>query len=110
MQVYSGPPTVAFKWRHWGKFSGQYTDSDDVVHEGTGAQVELFGICVARVSAALVIEGLDVYYDPQELVDPLVAGPPAAGGADAPIQPPPPSSPKKKAGAKQPLCPLGFDG
>merc|ERR1719171_3360074 len=114
IEVYSGPPTVAFKWRHWGKYSGQYTDSEDRVHEGTGERVEIFGLCVARVSASLVIEGLDVYYDPQEVIAPLVAGAPAPPpwGAYASLQPRMPLSPRgspRKAAGK-PMCPLGFDG
>ncbi len=24
LEVYSGPPKVAFSWRHWGMFSGEY--------------------------------------------------------------------------------------
>ena len=24
LEVYSGPPTVAFKWRHWGKMMADY--------------------------------------------------------------------------------------
>ena len=24
LEVYSGPPTVAFKWRHWGKMANDY--------------------------------------------------------------------------------------
>lgn len=25
LEVYTEPPVVAFKWRHWGEFKGDYT-------------------------------------------------------------------------------------
>jgi len=38
LQVYSGPPKVAFTWRHWGHFTGTYEE-----HQGEGELVEMFG-------------------------------------------------------------------
>jgi len=31
VEVYSGPPTVAFKWRHWGTMSGDYVGKNEFV-------------------------------------------------------------------------------
>jgi len=74
LEVLSGPPTVTFKWRHFGKFSGVFTDKDGVQHQGEGQMLNLFGLCVAKVNSELQIESLDIYYNPRDLIDPLVAG------------------------------------
>lgn len=29
LDVYSGPPKVAFKWRHWGTFQGDYSAKNE---------------------------------------------------------------------------------
>jgi len=72
IEVYSGPPQVCFKWRHFGKFSGEFKDSDGKVTKGTGAMVEVFGIVIAKVNQDLLIESLKIYYDPRTQIDPLM--------------------------------------
>jgi len=81
LEVLSGPPTVTFKWRHFGKFSGVFTDSSGVKHHGNGEILNLFGLCIAKVSDSLIIESLEVYYSPEDLLRPLVK---AAGDSDVP--------------------------
>lgn len=71
-EVFSGPPSVAFKWRHFGPFSGKYTDDKGVVHQGDGKLMELFGLCIAKVNASLVIEELQVFYEPKDMIAPLM--------------------------------------
>lgn len=73
LEVLAGPPTVTFKWRHFGEFNGEYIDKDGVTHKGTGEMVDLIGLCIAKVSETLQVESLDVYYNPQDLITPLVA-------------------------------------
>lgn len=74
LQVISGPPTVTFKWRHFGKFSGVFTDKMGRKHKGTGEMLDLIGLCIAKVNSELIIETLDVYYNPSDLMDPLMKG------------------------------------
>jgi len=71
LEVMSGPPTVAFRWRHFGKFSGTYTDKKGNKYQGNGAMVNVVGMCIAKVNDQLIIESLDVYYNPDDLLKPL---------------------------------------
>lgn len=74
LEVLSGPPMVTFKWRHFGKYSGTFTDKNGLKHKGTGEMLNLIGLCVAKVNSSLVIESLDIYYNPSDLLIPLMAG------------------------------------
>ena len=58
-----GPPIVSFTWRHWGKWTGKYLDT-----EPTGEEFEMFGSCVVRVNDKLKIESIEVYYDPHPIM------------------------------------------
>jgi len=71
LEVLAGPPTVTFKWRHFGKFSGTYTDKKGNKYQGNGEMVNVIGICIAKVNEQLVIEALDIYYNPEDLLRPL---------------------------------------
>jgi len=72
LEVYSGPPSVAFKWRHFGRMSGTYTDKSGKQHKGNGEMMNLIGLCIAKVNAELKIESLDIYYNPDDMIKPLV--------------------------------------
>lgn len=78
LEVLSPPPVVSFRWRHWGKFEGEYKGK-----EPTGELIEMFGVTVARLSDDLKITDLEHYYDPNELMRPLARGCPMAKGATA---------------------------
>lgn len=71
LEVMSGPPMVSFKWRHFGKFSGVYTDKNGMKYQGNGDMLNLYGMCLAKVNDSLVIESLDIYYNPDDLLKPL---------------------------------------
>ncbi len=58
IDVYSGPPVVTFKWRHFGKFDGQFKG-----YSPTGEVVEVVGVSVAHVNEELKIEILEHYFD-----------------------------------------------
>jgi predicted ester cyclase len=45
VKVYSGPPVIAFKFRHWGHMEGPYKG-----HAPTGDKVEFYGVAVLKVS------------------------------------------------------------
>eukprot|EP00421_Protoceratium_reticulatum_P001712 CAMPEP_0168357628 /NCGR_PEP_ID=MMETSP0228-20121227/690_1 /TAXON_ID=133427 /ORGANISM="Protoceratium reticulatum, Strain CCCM 535 (=CCMP 1889)" /LENGTH=236 /DNA_ID=CAMNT_0008370163 /DNA_START=27 /DNA_END=734 /DNA_ORIENTATION=+ len=69
----SGPPTVTFKWRHFGNFTGTFTDKSGKTFKGNGQMTNLIGLCIAKVDADLVIESLDVYYNPEDLIAALTS-------------------------------------
>jgi len=73
LEVYSGPPTVTFKWRHFGKMSGTFTDKTGKQHKGNGEMLNLIGMCIAKVNEELKIESLDIYYSPDEMIKPLLS-------------------------------------
>eukprot|EP00930_Biecheleria_cincta_P081711 TRINITY_DN709_c0_g1_i5.p1 TRINITY_DN709_c0_g1~~TRINITY_DN709_c0_g1_i5.p1 ORF type:complete len:230 (+),score=47.03 TRINITY_DN709_c0_g1_i5:89-778(+) len=72
LEVYSGPPTVTFKWRHFGKMSGTFTDRNGKQHKGNGEMLNLIGMCIAKVNEELKIESLDIYYCPNDMIKPLL--------------------------------------
>jgi len=75
LDVLAGPPNLVFRWRHFGKFSGVYTDKQGVKHKGNGEILNLIGLCIAKVNESLIIESLDIYYNPSDVIDPLMKGP-----------------------------------
>ena len=48
VKVFSGPPVVAFSWRHWGHFTGTYKGN-----KGEGQLIHLPGYCIATVNDKL---------------------------------------------------------
>jgi hypothetical protein len=72
LEVLSPPPVVAFRYRHFGPFSGKYVDATGDTHPGDDKIVDIGGLVVATVSATLQIEKLDIYYDPNAQIKPLL--------------------------------------
>ncbi|MBA0606360.1 hypothetical protein Godav_018839 [Gossypium davidsonii] len=62
IHVYSGPPLIPFKFRHWGIFEGPFKG-----HAPTGETVEFYGIATVKVDEGLKVEEVEVYYDPAQL-------------------------------------------
>lgn len=76
LEVYSGPPVVAFKWRHWGRMTGKYsTKLEDpprhITAEPHNGPIEIIGMTVAHVSETFKIEKLEIFYDPGAIFDQL---------------------------------------
>ncbi|KFK42243.1 hypothetical protein AALP_AA2G230000 [Arabis alpina] len=71
LAVYSGPPVIAFKFRHWGYFEGNFKG-----HAPTGEMVQFLGLGVLKVDESLRVEEIEIYYDPGELFGELLKGPP----------------------------------
>ncbi|OHV41340.1 MULTISPECIES: ester cyclase [Pseudofrankia] len=69
LEVYSAPPTITFKWRHWGTFSGPYKGV-----QPTGDRIEMFGVTVARVSDDLRLVEVHNYYDNTGFLGQLAGG------------------------------------
>ena len=56
LEVFTPPPKVAFSWRHWGIFNGQYKE-----RQGQGEMVELYGVTIVTVSEEMKITKIEVY-------------------------------------------------
>lgn len=69
LEVYSPPPVVSFKWRHWGHFTGPYKG-----HAPTGKTVEIFGMTVARCAEDLRLLEVEHYYDNSLFLGQLATG------------------------------------
>jgi hypothetical protein len=80
LEVYSPPPVVAFKWRHWGDFTGPYKG-----FAPTGKRIEIFGMTVARCSGDLKLVEVEHFYDNNIFLSQLTGGCPVhKKGAPAP--------------------------
>ncbi|GMN54361.1 hypothetical protein TIFTF001_023487 [Ficus carica] len=77
VHVYSGPPLIAYKFRHWGFFEGPYKG-----HAPTGDLVQFYGLATLKVDESLRAEDVEVYYDPAELFAGFLKGPPISDSAD----------------------------
>jgi hypothetical protein len=69
LEVYSGPPVVAFKWRHWGQMTGKYTTKLEspprqITAEPHNGPIDIVGVTIAHVSGSFKIEKLEVFHDP----------------------------------------------
>ncbi|XP_022931449.1 pathogen-related protein-like [Cucurbita moschata] len=69
IEVYSPPPLIAYKFRHWGFFEGPYKD-----HSPTGEMVQFYGMGVLKVDSSMKVEEVHVYFDPTELYGGLLKG------------------------------------
>ncbi|XP_022985125.1 pathogen-related protein-like [Cucurbita maxima] len=69
LQVYSPPPLIAYKFRHWGFLEGPYK-----THSPTGEMVEFYGMGTLKVDSSMRIEEAHFFYDPAELFGGLLKG------------------------------------
>ncbi|KAJ0976947.1 hypothetical protein J5N97_012421 [Dioscorea zingiberensis] len=69
VHVYSGPPTIVYKFRHWGFMEGPFKG-----HAPTGDIVELYGMAIFHVDDEMKIERVEFFYDPGELLGGLLKG------------------------------------
>ncbi|KAL2980824.1 hypothetical protein AAZX31_13G251300 [Glycine max] len=69
IKVYSGPPEIAFKFRHWGFFEGPFKG-----HAPTGKMAQFYGLGTVKVDDSLKVEEVEIYYDPAELLGGLLSG------------------------------------
>ncbi|MFI7344165.1 SnoaL-like polyketide cyclase [Streptomyces sp. NPDC050085] len=72
-EVLSGPPVIAFKWRHWGAFEGSYKGFG-----ATGEKIEMFGVSIAKVDEDLKLLEVEHFYDPNAFLGKLTGGCPVA--------------------------------
>lgn len=62
-KVFSGPPTVAFSWRHWATFDGEYKE-----RKGDGKHYDLYGFGVLELNDELKVKTIQIYYKPEEFL------------------------------------------
>ncbi|KAH8674519.1 hypothetical protein BGZ60DRAFT_404175 [Tricladium varicosporioides] len=71
LEVYSGPPVVAFKWRHWGTMKNDYVGFNDkgekVTAKAHGGQINIQGITVAKVDDKVRLQSVETWFDPLEM-------------------------------------------
>ena len=67
LEVFSGPPKVAFTWRHWGHFTGTYEDK----YKGEGQLIEMYGFGTAIVNDKLQLQNVEIYYNPEDFIGAL---------------------------------------
>jgi len=73
LEVFSGPPTVGFTWRHWGTFTGSFKDN-----RGKGELIEMFGFATAKVNDKLQLCEVQVYYNADAFLEALLGKVPAS--------------------------------
>ncbi|CAI9115657.1 OLC1v1016628C1 [Oldenlandia corymbosa var. corymbosa] len=70
LHVYSGPPVIVYKFRHWGFMEGPFKG-----HSPTGELVEFFGMAIFEVDEqSNKIVKVQFFYDPKQLLEGLVKG------------------------------------
>lgn len=70
LHVYSGPPEIVYKFRHWGHMEGPFKG-----HAATGELVQLFGIGIFELEKeSNKIVKAEFFFDRGELLGPLVKG------------------------------------
>ncbi|KAH7510877.1 hypothetical protein FEM48_ZijujUnG0075600 [Ziziphus jujuba var. spinosa] len=69
LHVYSGPPVIVYKFRHWGYMEGPFKG-----HAPTGEIVEFFGTAIFQVNEEMKIVKVEFFYDRGELLGGLMKG------------------------------------
>ncbi|RDW84443.1 hypothetical protein BP6252_02033 [Coleophoma cylindrospora] len=71
LEVYSGPPQVAFRWRHWGVMKNDYVGFNDagekVTAKAHGGFIDIQGVTVAKVNDKLQLQSVETWFDPLEM-------------------------------------------
>ncbi|KAI1124020.1 hypothetical protein F5Y10DRAFT_269496 [Nemania abortiva] len=71
LEVYTEPPVVAFKWRHWGEFKEDYSAvnvaGESVKVPATGQLIDITGITVAHLNEKMQVTKLKTWFDSDEM-------------------------------------------
>ncbi|KAF7725834.1 hypothetical protein EC973_009258 [Apophysomyces ossiformis] len=98
LEVYSGPPVVAFKWRHWGLMVGDLSvkipGGYKLEGKATNETISTYGVTVAKINDKYEIEELETFYDPNDLIRQMAKNKKESSGDD-----------KSCTGAKCPFLP-----
>lgn len=65
LEVYSGPPTVAFKWHHWGVMKGDYIGKNEdgtvVTIKSHNEKLDIQGVTVAKLNETFQVTQLETW-------------------------------------------------
>ena len=71
LEVYSGPPTVAFRWRHWGVMKNDYVGinnkGEKVTAKAHGGPIDIQGVTVADVNDKVQLQAVRTWFDPLDM-------------------------------------------
>ena len=71
LEVCSGPPTVTFTWRHFGRMTDYFScpGLSGLVYkvDPTNRMIKIYGMCKATVNESYQIQDLQIFYDPNQL-------------------------------------------
>ncbi|KAK8240611.1 putative pathogen-related protein [Phyllosticta capitalensis] len=71
LEVYSGPPQVAFRWRHWGVMKNDYVGFNDkgekVTAKAHGGPIDIQGVTVAKVDDKVRLQRVETWFDPMDM-------------------------------------------
>lgn len=63
LNVYTGPPSVGFQWRHFGRYTGSFRGK-----QGDGEMINMYGFAVATTDDNGKICTIQIYYKPEEFL------------------------------------------
>lgn len=71
LEVYSGPPTVSFRWRHWGQMKNDYVGfnnkGEKVRAKAHGGAIDIQGVTVATVNDKVQLQDVRTWFDPMDM-------------------------------------------
>jgi hypothetical protein len=71
LEVYSGPPVVAFRWRHWGVMKNDYVGINNrrekVTAKAHGGVIDIQGVTVASVNEKVQLQGVRTWFDAMDM-------------------------------------------
>ncbi|KAL6710778.1 hypothetical protein ACN47E_007835 [Coniothyrium glycines] len=71
LEVYSGPPTVSFRWRHWGEMKNDYVGINNrgqkVTAKAHGGRIDIQGVTVATVNDKVQLQSVRTWFDPMDM-------------------------------------------
>ncbi|MCJ1465834.1 hypothetical protein MMC07_004453 [Pseudocyphellaria aurata] len=76
IEVYSGPPRVAFRWRHWGEMQNDYvgfnefrdpTRGEKITAKAHNGPIDIEGVTVAQVDDQVRLQKVETWFDPLEM-------------------------------------------
>ena len=71
LEVYSGPPTVSFRWRHWGIMKNDYVGfnnkGEKVTAKAHGGSIDIQGVTVATVNDKVQLREVRTWFDPMDM-------------------------------------------
>jgi hypothetical protein len=76
LDVYSGPPRIAFKFRHWGYMEGPFKE-----HPPHGQRVEFFGVCIFHVGEETKVEKAEFFYERGNFLASFLSAPASAAAS-----------------------------